>query len=487
MTLRDQTIRGVFWSAIQNWGSALLGTAVFIVLSRMLGADAIGLLALANIVVVFIDIFLRQGFGQALVQRSELEPGHLDTAFWINVVTGVVLMLAVMTGAGWMAALYGEPRLGPVLQWLSLGLLIGALNNTPQAILQRNMAFKSLAIRSLVGVAGGGAVGISMALMGYGIWSLVGQHLTAAAIGTVVLWTASGFRPGFKVSVRHFRDLFAFGVHIIVAEMLAFLSRRSAGLLIGYFLGTETLGYYNVAQRLLRVMTKVLTQTVSSVAFATFSRLQHATDQMRQAFYTATQMTSAIAFPAFLGMAVLAPELIRGLFGEKWDASIPVLRILAFVGLLNSVGAFNGVVMLACGKPNWRLAIMFVNTAVNVTALLLVVQWGILAVAAAFVVRRYLLFPIEVWALRRLIGIEPITYLRRFAPPLAGSVAMALAVGATVHFLDGVTSVRATLATAIIIGIGVYVLAIHLIAGNMARQLRELARSAVMADRDDGT
>lgn len=479
MSLRDQAIRGVFWSAIQNWGSALLGMAVFIVLSRMLGAEAIGLLALANIVIVFMDIFLRQGFGQALVQRSDLEPDHLNTAFWINVLLGVALMLMMIAGAGWVAALFDEPRLAPVIRWLSPGLLLGALNNTPQAILQRNMAFKSLAIRSLVGVTCGGAVGIGMALMGYGIWSLVGQHLTAAAIGTVVLWTASGFRPSFRISLRHFRDLFSFGIHIIGSELLTFMSQRSYGLLIAYFLGTEALGFYNIAQRLLRVMTQVLTQTISSVALVTFSRLQHATDRMRQAYYTATQMTSAIAFPAFMGMAVLAPELVRGLFGDSWDESIPVMRVLAAMGILQSVGYFNGAVLLACGKPNWRLALISLNALINVIAFVVVVRWGILAVAAAFVIRAYLLFPLSFLTVRKLIALRTKTYAQNLVSPLVCSLAMVVVLVALKYVLADRLQVHTALGLYILLGIAAYTLAIHRFAPELAGQLRGLVAAAV--------
>ncbi len=484
MSLRDQAIRGVFWSAIQNWGSALLGVCVFIVLAHLLDAEAFGLLALANIAIVFMEIFQRQGFGLALVQRSEIEPAHLDTAFWINIVMGILLTALGVSAAGFGAALFDSPELAPVIRWLSLSLLIGALSGTPQAILRRKMAFKSLAIRSLVGVTGGGVVGISMALSGCGVWSLVAQHLTAAAIGTVVLWSASGFRPGFNVSMRHFRDLFSFGVHILASEIVGVVSRSADRLLIGLFLGMTAVGYYEIALRLLTLMTQVLTQTVSTVAFATFSRLQHATDQMRHAFCTATRMTSAIAFPAFLGMAVLAPELVHGLFGDQWEPSIPVMRVLAFVGILQSIAFFNGSVLMACGKPQWRLALISLNALVNVIAFLVVVRWGILAVAAAFVIRAYVLFPLTFLAAGRLIALRPITYLQPLAAPLAASLIMVVVVSASKHFLGGTASVHLTLGVGIILGIVTYALAIHWFAPELAGQLRDFARTP-LTGKDD--
>lgn len=479
MSLREKAIKGVVWSGVQNWGSSLISSAVFVVLARLLQPEVFGLVALALAFAGFMEIFLRQGFAQALIQRDDLEPGHLDTAFWITVLMGAVLTVVGIAVAGLVGTLFNEPDLTPVIRWYSLTLLIGALSNTQQAILQRRLAFRSLAIRSLVAAVAGGVVGITMALRGFGVWSLVGQALTIGLVGAVVLWTASDWRPGFNVSRRHFQELFSFGAYVMGLGGLTFLNRRADTLLIGYFLGPVKLGYYNIAQRLLQVMTQVLTQTVSSVALPIFSRLQHDAGQMRSAFYTVTRMTSVIAFPAFLGMLVLAPELVRGLFGTRWEESIPVMRVLALMGILHSVTFFSGTALMASGKPSWRLAIGMVNSLVNVTALMLVVRLGIVWVATAFVVRAYLLSPLSLLALRKLIHVEPITYLRQFTAPLIGSLGMVLIVLGAKRLLLDLTALHFALPLCILIGIVVYSLGILLIAPSLAREVLELLRVAV--------
>ena len=169
MSLRQKTIKGVFWSAVQNWGSNLILTAVLLVLAHLLPAEAFGLVALASAVVLLMEILLKQGFGQALVQKAELKPEHLDTAFWTGMSIAVVLTLAGVAAAEVVATLFGEPELAPIVRWLSLSFLIGALGHTQQALLRRRLAFKSLAIRSLVAAVGGGIVGIGMALWGWGM------------------------------------------------------------------------------------------------------------------------------------------------------------------------------------------------------------------------------------------------------------------------------------------------------------------------------
>ena len=160
------------------------------------------------------------------------------------------------------------------------------------------------------------------------------------------------------------------------------MMRRSDDVLIGYFLGPTLLGFYTIGYQLLLTIIKLVTEVSNSVAFPAFSRIQHKPERMRDAFYQVTQYTSLFAFPVFIGLAALAPELVPALFGEKWAPSIPVMQVLALIGVLQSVLFFNGSVIKASGKPSWQLGIMLLNALCSVIGFLLAVRWGIVAVAA---------------------------------------------------------------------------------------------------------
>lgn len=485
MTLREKAIKGVFWSAVQNWGSLLVGTAALLVMLRILSAEAFGVFALASAMTVSIELLLRLGFNQPLIQLRELEPPHLNTAFWCSVLCGALLTAFVMLLAAPLARLFDEPQLAPVLRWLSWGFLLGAAGNTHQAVLQRRLSFRTLAMRAVIATAAGSIVGVVMALKGYGLWSLVGQSLTAGTVGTTVLWFTSGWRPGRSVSAKHFRDLFKFGITLVGSEAVNFLNVRVGVLLIGYFLGSVQLGYFAVAQRLLTALLQVLRQTVAPVAFPTFSRLQEQRDQMRHAFYTATRMTAAIGFPAFFGMSVLAPELVEGLFGDGWATSVSVLRILALAGAVESVLFLCASVMLASGKPSWRLVVMLVNGVVNVIAITVAVhlRWGIHAVAAAFVIRVYILAPLWLWSARSLIDVRFRTYLRQLVVPLLASSVMVAVVIAVKQIPTGSLSLTVTLLIYMLVGVVAYAAAVRLAAPSLVDEAREFVRLAVSSRR----
>ncbi|MFH1417808.1 MAG: lipopolysaccharide biosynthesis protein [Planctomycetota bacterium] len=476
MGLREQAAKGVLWSAVENGGSTLCGAVVFLLLARLLEPEAFGLLAMAMACIAIVEIVLKHGLAQALIQRETLEPEHLDIAFWASALIGTVLCVAGIAVAVLISDIFGEPRLAPVLRWLALSPLISAFGSTQQAILQRRFAFKSLAIRSLAATICGGAVGVGMALFGFGVWSLVGQMLTVGLVKTITLWMISDWRPACKASWRHFKELIAFGASIMGAEALIVLNGRVPDLLIGFFLGPVLLGYYTVGFQFIGVIIYVLTQAVATVALPTFSRLQHDAVQMRNAFSTATQISCLVGFPFFCGTLAIAPQLVDVVLGDKWGQSAPVLRVLALVGVLQAVLYFNRSVIMAAGKPSWVLQLTFVNVVTNILVIALVVRWGIVAVAVAVVVRGWVFAPLSLWLVQKVIHLKPIAILKLGAIPLLGSCVLMLSVFATGVVLPETVGPVARLSACILVGGTVYVGVIMVAAPSLVAKTRELLR-----------
>ena len=480
MSLKQKTVKGIVWSFLEKWCNQLVSTTVFLILARLLGPEAFGLIALASVFIAFMTTFLQQGFAEAIIQREQLDPEHLDTAFWISLGTGITLTTIALAGAGLVAIGFSEPQLTPVIRWLSLNFLFTSLQSVQMAILRRRFAFRTLALRSSIATLVSGMVGVSMAFSGWGIWSLVGQQLTNGLVGVLVLWRGSDWQPGFSVSKSHFHQLFAFGSNVMGLNILKFFNRRSDDFLIGYYLGSVALGYYTVAYRLLLVMMNILTTTMTQVALPSFSRLQEDKNRLRHVFYSATQLTSLIAFPAFCTVLVLAPELVKVLFGEEWLTSIPVMQVLSLVGILQSVSYFNGTIMMAMGKPSWRLRINFLNAIVNVLAFLIAVRWGILAVAVAFVISGYLLSPLNLWAVYKLINIKISTYLQQYLAPLTGSILMAGTTLGTKFWLNNLgVSLQIQLFICLPIAGLAYALSILILAPELAKKAINFARLAL--------
>ncbi|BAY75402.1 polysaccharide biosynthesis protein [Nostoc linckia NIES-25] len=476
--LRQKAFKGVVWSAIQNWGRQAIAFIVFSVLARLLGPEAFGLVATASVFLSFIQIFLDQGFSSAIVQRKELEPEHLDTAFWTNIGIGLLMTVFCIAAAELVANFFSQPELTLVIRWLSLSFIFFALSSTQEAIFQRNLDFKPLAVRELVGVFTSGLVGVTMAYMGFGIWSLVSQQLVNGLVRVLLLWWASDWRPRLSFSKKHFQELFSFGINVVGINLLSFVSTRSDNLLIAYFLGPIALGYYSVAYRLLEIVTQLFIGVITPIALPIFSRLQQDLEKTRQALYRAVQLSNLIGIPIFLGLSALAPEITIAFFGEKWVSSIPVMQILNIIGVLYTGFYFNGPVLMAVGKSSWKLGLDFIKTIGYFIAFAISVKWGIVAVAAGYVITGYLMSILTVFFLKKIIRINLLIYLQQYVAPLAGSLAMVAAILGIKYLLGNlINSSTILLLISIVVGLIVYIATIMSIAPKVFWQTIDLFSS----------
>ena len=473
MSLKQKAIKGAFWSAVQSWGTQVVTFVVFTLLARLLEPKAFGLVALAGVVIAFVQVFLDRGFAVAIVQRKELEPEHLDTAFWTGITIGSLMTIVSMISAETIADIFNEPELVPIIRWLSLVFVIRGFSSVQEAILRRNLNFKVLAIRSSVAVITAGIIATVMAFMGFGVWCLVVQKLTNVLLQVVMLWSISDWRPKLNFSWPHFKSLFSFGINIVGIDLLNFLNRRGDDFLIGYFLGSVALGYYSVAYRLLVTGTQLLTGILNQVALPTFSKLQSEPERLRKALYKVTFFASLISIPAFMGLAVLAPELITVMFGKQWSQSIPVMQILASIGVLQSLFFLNGSIMTAMGKPDWRLKINFFSTIVSLVGFAIAVRYGIVAVAAAFAIRNYLLCPLFVWVIYKLIKIDVRRYLSQFVTPVISSLCLCLALLIVKSSLTNMISSPKLLVISIPTGFVIYGIVLFLLKPELFQQTQK--------------
>jgi PST family polysaccharide transporter len=424
MKLRQAAVRGVAWTTLREGGTQIVSFIVFATLSRLLDPVSFGLVAIANAFLILVQVFLDQGFGDALIQREEVEPGHLNAAFWTTGWIGLVTAVITYVGSGLIANLYQEPALEAILRVIAVNVFIRSLVSTQQTILRREMAFGKLAARTLIAETVGGVTGIIMALRGFGVWSLVVRTLVRDVIGLVALWRVSPWRPTLQFSRTHLRDLRWFGLIVMGQRGLLFVNSSMDKLLIGYFLGTTILGYYAIAIRLVQLMLKLLHQSIAGVTFPVFSRLQVERDRIARAYYQGVRLSSFAIIPAFTGVSLLAYEVMIVLFGVKWEPSAAVLQILALIGVVRVLTFLSPAVLMALGKPNWHAAIHLTRALGTALAIMVTVGRGLTSVAFGLVVVELILIPLVFMLHDRAIGLDLNILARQFRPALGGTIAM---------------------------------------------------------------
>lgn len=433
--LKRKALSGVIWMLAQKLGAQISALVVFIILARLLDARDFGLMAMAFVVTQFLTMFASQGLTSAIIQRKELEQSHLDTAFWLNLSVGVGVALISVSSAPWIATLYGETEVSAIIMVLSINIVLESLTSVQNSILQRRMEFKSIAIRKLCGEVLGGAVGITLALNGFGVWSLVIRPIVSLLCQVVLFWLLTAWRPRLLFSVSHFKDIVGYGSNVLGVNVLNFAARQLDSFLIGLFMGATVLGQYSIAKRLIMMLIDLIRGGIGSVAWTMFSRMQDKTEQLQRAMLQVNQMVCLITFPLFTAISLYSYHFIPLFFGEKWYASIPIIQLLALVGFFEATRSSHESLILATGKSGVRLLLAATIAVANIGIFFAIYQEGIVLLSLGYGLVALLLFPLWIWSAIGIIELPIGRYIQSYKEAAFATLAVVLTHFAINHFV----------------------------------------------------
>jgi polysaccharide transporter, PST family len=480
MAMKIKAVRGVLWSAVEYGGGEGISFIVFLVLARLVTPADFGVVALAGVFVALVQVFLAQGFGDAVIQREDLLDDHCSTAFWSNMAIAGLFLVLTLLFADPIAALFRQPLLAGVLRWLSPVFVFTALNSIHLARFRRRLHFASLALRSLAGITGGGVVGVAMALHGQGVWSLVGQQLANGVVSVLVIWGTSDWRPKLRFSRRCFRDMARFSAHVIAGYLVKFLYLKTDVFLIGLFVDVRQLGYYTLVQRLLMTCGLVTQSAVLPVVMPVLSRLQQDRRRFQEAFLTAVRLTQVIWLPLAVGLGVVAQPLVPLLFGARWEPSVPLLEIMSLIGFVQLFSYFTAPALMALGRPEIVVRLSLLQVVLTAVAFAPVARWyGAEGVAVAFTAMFAVMLPFHAAVLRRELGLDLWRVIWRCRASIGAGAAMAGAVLLVKSELAARLSEAATLAVLVTLGAVVYFAVLALLGRRELRQILDFAETAL--------
>jgi PST family polysaccharide transporter len=356
MSEQAQFRNAVKWSYVMNWGEQGANVVITFLLAYLLGPEEFGIVAVGMVYVLFIQMIMEQGLTAALIQRKNLKQEHLDSVFWLVLFVSLVLLLLSIGLSNVWASMNHMPQLSMIINALSLTIPIEGLTVVQKAVLQRNMDFKSLSIRSNLSVLAGGAVSLLMALTGFGVWALVLKQLLTNGVALALLWRFSNWRPTLRFTLKPLRELFAFSASTLLGRTGNFVNTQSDALLIGLFFGPVAVGLYRLADRLVTMVHQVATTSLQAASFPHFSRLQDKPIDLRKAVLSCIRLSSIVTIPVFAGIAVTSNILMETL-GSNWSLSADALKILCIVGVIRTFAYFVAPFLQAVSKPHY-LAIL---------------------------------------------------------------------------------------------------------------------------------
>lgn len=376
-TLKDKTIKGVWWSFADNISGSGVSFLVGLILARILSPEEYGVMAMIAIFIAISNSIIDSGFSSALIRKIDVKDTDYNTVFYFNIVISICLYILLWICAPAISCFFSESLLIPVIRVLGLVLIINSCSIIQRTVLVRNIDFKTQTKVSLIASLVSGGVGITMALYHCGVWSLVGQQLSRQFFNSVLLWIYGKWRPLWEFSYKSFKDLFGFGSKLLLSGLIDVFYKNVYYIVIGRYYSATQLGQYTRAEQFSTIFSSNLTSVVQRVSYPVLSSIQEEPERLRDAYRKIIKVTMLITFALMFGLAATAKPLIVILIGEKWLMAVPFLQIICFSEMLYPLHAINLNILQVRGHSGLFLKLEIVKKIIAVIPIMIGIFWGI--------------------------------------------------------------------------------------------------------------
>ncbi|MBR3827590.1 MAG: lipopolysaccharide biosynthesis protein [Alistipes sp.] len=381
----NNVAKGTIWSAIDKFSIVIMQFIINLVLARLLTPDDFGLVGMILIIVAVSNILTDGGFGAALIQKHDPNEKDFSTAFYINVITSVLLYIIIYISAPIIAEFLGSTLLVNILRVISVVIVINSLGLVPKVKLRRALAFKQIAIANITAYIISAATAIYLAHQGYGAWGLIAMHIINAVFSNLFISITAHWLPTLTFSTKSLKKLFAFGEYMLISDILSNICFHIQSTLVGKYFSPYTAGQYAQAKKMEEVACITLPSAMNQVLFPLYSRLQHDTDEIRRMLRLNTKMIAYTIFPLMTILIIVAKPLILFLFGSKWMDSVSYFQVLCVGGYFCSLQYFNYQAVAAIGQSRILFYAGLLKSLFLITSILVGVHISMEAVLVAMV------------------------------------------------------------------------------------------------------
>jgi lipopolysaccharide exporter len=434
--LTARTASGLSWFYLSTMTLMVANLAYTATVSRLLNPAAFGLMAVANLVVLFIQYFARMGLASALVQKPELSEDEIRASSTAGLGIGLACMMLIWILAPAIAALFREPDLPPILRALGVSCVFMGWSMTGVGLLRRELRFRTLSMISVgTYVFGFLVVGVGLALLGAGVWSLVAATVTSTA--SQAIWQYAVVRHPLRPVLRWepYKAVCGYGARLSGAYLMDYVGSNADTLTVSRAFSTAVLGQYTRAYYLVyQPLTNYMAQALSHVLFSTLSRIQQDLDRLRRAYLSVLSLATLVVFPICVGIAVAAHELVLVVLGPQWDTAIGLVPWFAFAGCCHLLSQLTQLLADARAELNRSLVVQTSYLVALVVLLLMVLRFqsrGVWVVAAAVAAAELLRYVGYLNLARRVLGVPSARLWQAQVPGVLASVGVGLAVATT--------------------------------------------------------
>lgn len=473
MTARIRS--AVIWrSGSQMIGQLVMWGSTFLVL-RLLTPGDYGLFAMTQVVIGLAQLLNGYSFASSLVQAEQLDTRRASQVFGMLIMMNFGMAAVQFLMAPLAAAYFHQPALTLMLRVQCLLHLTTPFIVVPQALLSRNIDFRTQARANLAAALSGAIAGPVCALAGFGVWTLVIAPIVMFWTRAILLQTLGHWwiRPRFALAGAG--AMFGYGGMVLVSDVLWFVQNQADTFIAGRRFDAHMLGLYSEGLFLTQLFINKFVPALNEVAFPAYARMQSDRSSVAWSFAKALSIIMVAAMPCFIGLAATAEPLVLTVMGPKWAEAVPLVRLLAFAMPFTTLHVLYPPATNALGKPKIAAITSAAGAAVLPVAFAVGVGYGPIGMAAAWVVSMPLLVLLSSSLSLPVLGLSWARLGQAVLPPLAAALAMGAVVTGIDHLLPPMAA-PLRLASLVPVGVVAYAGFVLLFARDIVRQALAMVR-----------
>lgn len=434
-SLKHKTLRGTVWSSVERFSVQGIAFVVMVIMARVLTPDDYGLVGMLTVFIAVSQSLVDSGFSQALIRKQERSELDNSTVFYFNIAVGAILYLILFLSAPLIAKFYDEPILIPLTRLISLSVLVNSFVVVQRALLTVKIDFKTQAKASFAAAVLSGAVGITMAYKGFGVWSIVWYQLTNLTTNVVLLWIFSKWRPKLIYSWQSFRELFGFGSRLAASGIIDTLYKNIYLIVIGKVFNASDLGYYTRAQQFAEFPSSNVSGIIQRVTFPVLCTIQDDDEKLLSVYRRFLRLAAFVVFPLMIGLAAVAHPFITLVLTEKWAFSAVLLQIICLNMMWYPIHAINLNLLQVKGRSDLFLRLEIWKKIIGVAILCVTVPMGLVAMCWGGLASSLIALVINTHYTGELINVGFFRQMRDLVPTFLYSFSMGIIVWTIVQFM----------------------------------------------------
>ena len=430
------------------------------ILARLLEPADFGLMAMAYLMIKFGQYFSGTGIRSYLIQKNELDKTDIEASFFLSGIFGLALTILAYFLAPLGNDFFNTKGLEPIIRILATVYLFTGLSITSGALLQKSLRFKSFSLIELLAYCVSYMlIGIPMAWLGYGVYSLVYAMLTQQFLLMAALYLASRHSIGLSFNRQKLKQTLLPCTHYSFNSILDFIVNSLPTFMVGRLFGDVIVGIFNRANMLVTLPMNNISAAVTKVFFPFISSCKDDQTKLKSSYLKTNILASLILIPMSLGMVPAASELIIVILGSKWQEGIPVFQILAIGMLFHFTSIFPGQYADVHQLLRQRTLIQVSTIIVTLSAMMLFMGKGMVGVASGYVVGQIFRFFVFMWFIKKWLILDNMDFIHMYSPGFIIGIISTLSVWLVHHYLH-ITPLIFTLLLEIFAGITIYLISI---------------------------